>query len=75
MTEYQQMVCEQVLAALRQAHRDLQRAVRAADVQPRLPYDRSESSIRRDLRRLWEAGKVERVGGSAKHRLGYVLAC
>lgn len=74
MTEYQWMVCEQVLAAVRQAHRDLQRSVRAADVQPRLPYDRSESSIRRDLRRLWEAGMVERVGGSAMRRQGYRLA-
>jgi hypothetical protein len=42
------------------------------DVQTRLPYNRAEGSLRRDMLAMYEQGRIVRVGGHGARR-GYRL--
>lgn len=71
-TEYTGLVWQEIEGAVRRAQRDLWRGVLPRDVQGRLPYDRAEGSLRRDMLAMSKAGKLVRVGGDGA-RQGYRL--
>jgi len=58
--------------AMRRAERDLRRPVLPREVQPRLPIDRAEGSLRRDMYAMYQSGRLVRVGGEGA-RQGYRL--
>jgi hypothetical protein len=72
ISEYTELVYEEIEMALGKAQRDLRRGVLPKDVQARLPYNRAEGSLRRDMLAMYEAGRLVRVGGHGARR-GYRL--
>lgn len=72
ISEYTELVYQEIEAALVKAQRDLRRGVLPRDVQARLPYNRAEGSLRRDMLAMYEAGRIVRVGGYGA-RQGYRL--
>ncbi len=84
VSEYTEIVYEEIEKAVKQAYRDLQRGVFPRDVQPRLHYGaskktdgkyeggRAEGSLRRDMLAMWAAGRLVRVSGRGA-RQGYRL--
>lgn len=57
---------------MQRAQRDLRRPVLPREVQPRLPIDRAEGSLRRDMYAMYQSGRLVRVGGEGA-RQGYRL--
>jgi hypothetical protein len=55
---------------VRTAQRDLRRGVLPREVQIRLPYNRAEGSLRRDMYTMYTLGRLVRVGGEGA-RQGY----
>jgi hypothetical protein len=72
MTDYMDFVYGQIEAAVIQAQKELRRGVLPRDVQPRLPYNRAEGSLRRDMLAMYKYGRLVRVGGAGARR-GYRL--
>lgn len=72
ITEYTEMVWAEIERAVMCAKRDLRRGVLPRDVQSRLPYNRAEGSLRRDMLAMWRSGRLIRVGGEGARR-GYRL--
>jgi len=72
ISEYTELVYAEIEAAMIKAQRDLRRGVLPRDVQARLPYNRAEGSLRRDMLAMYEAGWLVRVGGYGARR-GYRL--
>ena len=72
ISEYTILVYEQIEAAMVKSQRDLRRGILPRDVQTRLPYNRAEGSLRRDMLAMYEAGRIVRVGGHGARR-GYRL--
>lgn len=70
ITEYTQLVWEEIEGAVRKAERDLRRGVLPRDVQSRLPYSRAEGSLRRDMLAMYQKGRLIRLGGEGCRR-GY----
>lgn len=69
-TDYMSMIYDDIARVVVQAQRDLRRGVLPRDVQARLPYARAEGSLRRDMLKMYEGGKLIRVGGNGARR-GY----
>lgn len=57
---------------LGQAQRNLRRPAYPRDIQPLLPWDRAEGSLRRDMYSMYQEGRLVRVGGEGA-RQGYRL--
>lgn len=72
ISEYTELVYQEIETAMSKAQRDLRRGVLPRDVQARLPYNRAEGSLRRDMLAMYEAGRLVRVGGHGARR-GYRL--
>jgi hypothetical protein len=69
-SDYTELVYEAIESAVAKAYRDLRRGVLPRDIQGRLPYDRAEGSLRRDMLQMYAAGRIVRVGGQGA-RQGY----
>ncbi len=69
-SDYTELVYEAIENAVAKAYRDLRRGVLPRDIQGRLPYDRAEGSLRRDMLQMYAAGRIVRVGGQGA-RQGY----
>lgn len=72
VSEYTELVYEAIENAVAKAYRDLGRGVLPRDIQARLPYDRAEGSLRRDMLAMYSAGRLVRVAGHGA-RQGYRL--
>lgn len=72
VSEYTELVYEAIETAVQKAYRDLRRGVLPRDIQGRLPYDRAEGSLRRDMLQMYVAGRLVRVSGHGA-RQGYRL--
>lgn len=72
ISDYTELVYQQIESVVGTAQRDLRRGVLPRDVQARLPYSRAEGSLRRDMLAMYEAGRIVRVGGHGA-RQGYRL--
>lgn len=72
ISEYTELVYQEIESAVGKAQRDLRRGVLPRDVQARLPYNRAEGSLRRDMGAMWANGRLVRVGGAGA-RQGYRL--
>jgi hypothetical protein len=72
ISEYTELVYQEIESAMTKAQRDLRRGVLPRDVQARLPYNRAEGSLRRDMLAMYQAGRLVRVGGYGA-RQGYRL--
>lgn len=70
--EYMELVYDEIERVLQKAMRDLKRPALPKDVQPRLPYNRAEGSLRRDMAEMERRGRLVRVGGPLA-RQGYRL--
>jgi|SRR3990167_6497565 len=57
---------------IEQAQRNLRRPAFPRDIQPLLPWDRAEGSLRRDMYTMYTSGRLVRVGGDGA-RQGYRL--
>jgi hypothetical protein len=73
ITYYMDGIYEEIERVVKTLQRNLRRGVLPKHVQPRLPFDRAEGSIRRDMGQMWEEGKLVRVGGQGTRR-GYRCA-
>lgn len=71
-TEYTEMVYAEIEVAMRKAHRDHWKTVFPIEIQRRLPFDRAEGSLRRDMLSMVSAGRLIRIGGPDA-RQGYRL--
>lgn len=67
-----ELVYEAIEAAIGVSYRSLRRGVLPRDIQPRLPWERAEGSLRRDMLAMYQAGRIVRVGGHGA-RQGYRL--
>lgn len=65
------MLDEFIIKIVAKLERDYRRGIYPWMVQARLPVYRAEQTIRRDMVRLAEEGRLERVGEMGKSRLGY----
>lgn len=72
VSEYTELVYEAIENAVAKAYRDLGRGVLPRDIQARLPYDRAEGSLRRDMLAMAGVGRLVRVSGIGA-RQGYRL--
>ena len=72
VSDYTELVYDAIETAVHKAYRDLRRGVLPKDIQGRLPYDRAEGSLRRDMFQMYVAGRLVRVGGHGARR-GYRL--
>lgn len=72
VSEYTEEVYEWIEEAVAKVVRDLQRGALPRDIQPRLPVDRAEGSLRRDCLAMYAAGRLVRVAGHGARR-GYRL--
>lgn len=72
ISEYTEMVWKEIERAVQAAQRDLKRGVLPRDVCSRLPYDRAEGSLRRDMLAMYRMGRLIRLGGYGARR-GYRL--
>jgi hypothetical protein len=72
ISEYTEVIWEEIEAAMSKAQRDLRRGVLPKDLQSRFPVYRAEGSLRRDMLAMYEAGRLVRVGGHGARR-GYRL--
>jgi len=72
MTEHMDAMYMTIEIAVKSAHRDGWRAVMPYEVQRRLPFDRAEGSLRRDMLAMYRTGRLVRVGGEGA-RQGYRL--
>jgi len=72
VSDYTELVYDAIENAVGRAYRDLQRGVLPKDIQARLPYNRAEGSLRRDMLQMYELGLLVRVGGHGARR-GYRL--
>lgn len=72
VSEYTELVYEAIEKAVGKAYRDLGKGVLSRDIQARLPYDRAEGSLRRDMLQMYAAGRLVRVAGHGA-RQGYRL--
>ena len=72
ISDYTELVYKEIETAMIKAQRDLRRGVLPRDVQARLPYNRAEGSLRRDMGQMWAAGRLVRIGGYGA-RQGYRL--
>lgn len=70
MSEHTAMVWAEIERAVKVAQRDLRRGVLPRDVQARLPYNRAEGSLRRDMIMMYRMGWLMRLGGYGA-RQGY----
>jgi hypothetical protein len=73
ITYYMDGIYLEIENAVKRLQRNLRRGVLPKHVQPYLPYDRAEGSIRRDMGQMWVEGKLVRVGGTGA-RQGYRCA-
>jgi hypothetical protein len=73
ITYYMDGIYEDIEGAVKRLQRNLRRGVLPKHVQPYLPYDRAEGSIRRDMGQMWTEGRLVRVGGQGTRR-GYRCA-
>lgn len=62
-----------IIQVVKKTQRDVQRGVLPWMVQARLDVDLHEKTVRSHMRRMWQEGKLERVGG-ANARRGYKVA-
>ncbi len=72
MSEYMEMIYDEIEKIMAVAQRQLQRGVLPQDVQARLPYRRAEGSVRRDMMHMAKAGRLVRMYGDGCRR-GYRL--
>lgn len=72
LSEHTELVWIEIERAVGAAQRDLRRGVLPRDVQARLPYDRAEGSLRRDMLSMYERGRLVRLDGHGA-RQGYRL--
>jgi len=72
MTEHMDAMYKTIELAVKTAHKDGWRAVMPYEVQRRLPFDRAEGSLRRDMLAMYKCGRLVRVGGEGA-RQGYRL--
>lgn len=72
ISDYTELVYQEIETGLAKAQRDLRRGVLPRDVQARLPYNRAEGSLRRDMLAMANAGRLVRIGGAGA-RQGYRL--
>lgn len=72
LSQHTEMVWDEIERAVRSAQRDLGRGVLPREVQARLPYARTESSLRRDMLLMYQHGRLIRLGGYGA-RQGYRL--
>lgn len=72
MSEHTLMVWAEIERVVAATQRDLRRGVLPRDVQARLPYNRAEGSLRRDMLMMYRMGKLIRLGGYGA-RQGYRL--
>ena len=72
-TYYMEGIYIEVEGAVKRVQRHLRRGVLPKHVQPYLPFDRAEGSVRRDMRQMWLDGRLCRVGLDGSRR-GYRLA-
>jgi hypothetical protein len=70
ITYYMDGIYDEIEQVVKRLQRNLRRGVLPKHVQPHLPYDRAEGSIRRDMGEMWEAGRLVRAGGQGTRR-GY----
>lgn len=73
ITYYMDSIYEEIGSAVKKLQRNLRRGVLPKHVQPYLPFDRAEGSIRRDMGAMWTEGLLVRVGGQGARR-GYRCA-
>lgn len=66
------LVYDHIEHVVKVAQRDLGRAVFPWEVQGRLLVSRAEGSLRRDMYKMYQAGRLVRVGGDGARR-GYRL--
>lgn len=72
MARTKALVYDWIEHEMRRAARDLRRGVLPRDLQPRLPFYRHESSLRRDMYNMYQTGRLVRVDGEGA-RQGYRL--
>jgi hypothetical protein len=70
--EQTQEVYDYIVKIAGRVQRNLRRGVLPRDVQPMLDFYRAEGSLRRDMRAMWQAGLLVRIGGEGA-RQGYRL--
>jgi hypothetical protein len=70
ITFYMDGIYDEIDGVVKRLQRNLRRGVLPKHVQPHLPYDRAEGSIRRDMGQMWIDGRLVRVGGTGA-RQGY----
>jgi hypothetical protein len=73
ITYYMDGIYDDIEGVVKRLQRNLMRGVLPKHVQPYLPYDRAEGSIRRDMGQMWVDGRLVRVGGQGTRR-GYRCA-
>jgi hypothetical protein len=71
-TEHMSAMYMTIELAVKAAHKDGWGAVMPYEVQRRLPFDRAEGSLRRDMLAMYRCGRLVRVGGEGA-RQGYRL--
>lgn len=69
-TEHMTAMYVTIELAVKAAHKDGWDAVMPFEVQRRLPFDRAEGSLRRDMLAMYHGGRLVRVGGEGARR-GY----
>lgn len=72
VTEHMDAMYMTIELAVKAAHKDGWGAVMPYEVQRRLPFDRAEGSLRRDMLAMYRCGRLVRVGGEGA-RQGYRL--
>ena len=72
MTQHMDAMYLTIELAVKLAHKDGWKAVMPYEVQRRLPFDRAEGSLRRDMLAMYRCGRLVRVGGEGA-RQGYRL--
>lgn len=70
MTEHMDAMYKTIELAVKAAHKDGWESVMPYEVQRRLPFDRAEGSLRRDMLAMYRCGRLVRVGGEGA-RQGY----
>lgn len=72
VSDYTEIVYQDIEKAVAKAYRNLKRGVFPKDIEPWLPIDRAEGSLRRDCFAMYQVGRLVRVGGHGA-RQGYRL--